>query len=58
MVKFKCIASGNVFEFEYEVDIASMRKHPEYVEVAEEKEVEKVKEVQPTRKYQRKNETN
>lgn len=55
MVKFKCIATGNVFEFKYEVDIASMRKHPEYVEVSEEsKEVEAKQEETPKRKYTRK----
>lgn len=38
MAKFKDIATGNVFEFTNEHDIQSMRKHPEYTEVIEEKQ--------------------
>lgn len=34
-VKFKCIQSGNVFEFQLEHDIKTMRSHPEYCEVKE-----------------------
>ncbi len=38
MARFKDVATGNVFEFTSEHDIQSMRKHPEYTEVVEEKE--------------------
>ena len=37
MALFKCKHSGNIFEFKYEHDIQSMRKHPEYEEVVSEK---------------------
>lgn len=43
MAQFKCKASGNIFTFEYEVDILSMRKHPEYEEVQEQKAKKEVK---------------
>lgn len=36
MALFKCKSSGNIFEFKYEHDIQSMRKHPEYEEVVSE----------------------
>ncbi len=36
MAKFKCKLSGNICNFEYEWDIAEMRKHPQYDEVKEE----------------------
>lgn len=39
-VKFKCIQSGNVFEFHFAHDIKTMRTHPEYVEVKEEQDPE------------------
>jgi hypothetical protein len=35
MAKFKCISSGNIFEFKSEHDISSMRTHSEYEEVKE-----------------------
>lgn len=35
-IKFKCKQSGNVFEFNNEHDIKTMRTHPEYVEIVEE----------------------
>lgn len=35
MAKFKCKQSGNVFLFESDYDIKSLRKHPEYEEVVE-----------------------
>ena len=35
MAKFRCKLSGNIFEFTYEYDILSMRKHPQYDEVKE-----------------------
>ena len=40
-IKFKCLSSGNVFEFHTEHDIKTMRAHPEYqglVQVVEESE--------------------
>jgi hypothetical protein len=39
-VKFKCVASGNVFEFQTDHDIKTMRTHPGYVELQEVKEDE------------------
>lgn len=49
-VKFKCVQSGNVFEFHTEHDVKTMRTHPGYVEVvstvkvqAEEQQEEPVK---------------
>ena len=33
MTKFKCLLSGNVFEFHTDFDIETMRKHPQYVEI-------------------------
>lgn len=36
MAKFKCLLSGNIFEFKYEWDIEEMREHPQYDEVLEE----------------------
>lgn len=33
MVKFKCLLSGNVFQFEHEWDVEEMRKHPQYEEI-------------------------
>ncbi len=41
-VKFKCLASGNIFEFHTEHDIKTMRTHPGYVELQEVKESEEV----------------
>ena len=57
MAKFKCLSTGNIFEFKYEVDIISMRKHPEYVEVLEDSVVEITEEIKPKRKHQQKNQT-
>jgi len=34
-VKFKCTLSGNIVEFEQEMDIRELRTHPQYVEVFE-----------------------
>ena len=45
MAKFKCIHSGAVYEFTADADIASMKAHPEYVEV-----VEEVVEAKPAKK--------
>lgn len=47
MAKFKCLVSGTVVEFQYDHDIADMRKHPQYEEVVVvptpvEKEITKV----------------
>lgn len=36
MVKFKCIASGNIIQFQHEVDIVTTRANPAYEEVKEE----------------------
>jgi len=33
MVKFKCIASGNIIQFQHEVDIVTTRANPAYEEV-------------------------
>lgn len=40
MAKFKSLATGEVYEFTVEHDIAGMRVHPEYEEVVEELVVE------------------
>lgn len=37
MAKFKCLASGNVFEYKTEHDIKTMKTHPGYEEVTEQK---------------------
>lgn len=43
-VKFKCVQSGNVFEFHTEHDVKTMRTHPGYVEIkVEEQQEEPVK---------------
>lgn len=34
-MKFKCKTTNLVYNFEFEVDIASMLKHPNYEQVAE-----------------------
>ena len=34
-MKFKCIYSGQVYEFTQEQDIKTMKEHPEYVAVEE-----------------------
>jgi hypothetical protein len=50
MAKFKCLVSGTVVNFEYEHDIADMRKHPQYEEVVEKVQpVEQVKVVKPVK---------
>ena len=41
MAKFKCIHTGNVFEFIHEYDVKVMRTHPEYTEVIEKPQEEK-----------------
>lgn len=35
-MKFKCISSGCVYNFESDLDIKSMLKSPDYVQVADE----------------------
>ena len=40
-MKFKCIYSGQVYEFVQEQDIKTMKEHPEYQEVTEEVEPSK-----------------
>jgi hypothetical protein len=37
-MKFKCKQTNLVYNFEYEVDIVSMQKHPDYEEVVEQTE--------------------
>ena len=44
-MKFKCIYSGQVYEFIQEQDIKTMKEHPEYQEV-----VEEVEAVKPSKK--------
>ena len=44
MVKFKCKHSGNIFQFESEHDIKTMREHSEYEELVTQRE--EVKEVE------------
>ena len=39
-VKFKCVQSGNIFEFHTEHDVKTMRTHPGYVEVVEQEQQE------------------
>lgn len=38
MAKFKCLLSGNIFEFFTDFDIETMREHPQYEEIEEEQE--------------------
>ena len=33
MVKFKCLLSGNIFEYHTDFDIETMREHPQYEEL-------------------------
>lgn len=47
-VKFKDKNTGFIAEFEYEVDIETTRKHPDYEEIVENKVEETVA---PKRKY-------
>jgi len=42
MAKFMCKRSGNIVEFTSEYDIQEMRKHPEYIEVQDEKKKKQV----------------
>ena len=46
MAKFRDNATGNIFVFESDYDIQSLRKHPDYTEVIE----EEVKEKKPSKK--------
>lgn len=39
-VTFKCLLSGNTVTFEHQVDIDSMKGHPDYEVVADEAPVE------------------
>lgn len=50
MARFRDIASGNVFLFESQYDIDSLRKHPEYEEVIEEKQEPVIKKPLTTKK--------
>lgn len=40
MAKFKCVASGEIYSFELEHDIKSMRTHPGYEEIVEQETTE------------------
>lgn len=44
-VTFKCLLSGNTVTFEHQVDIDSMKGHPDYEIVADEAPVVETKEV-------------
>jgi len=48
MAKFKCVTTGEVYEFVVDHDIEGMRTHPQYEEVFEEEVV--VVEEKPKRK--------
>jgi hypothetical protein len=50
MAKFRDNASGNVFVFESQHDIDSLRKHPEYTEVVEVQEQPVLKKPLTTKK--------
>ena len=39
-MKFKCKATNLIYNFEFDVDILSMQKHPDYEEVSDNKEEE------------------
>ncbi len=50
-MKFKCKVTNLVYNFEYEVDIMAMMKHPDYEAVAEEETpVEETKPVKTSSK--------
>ena len=54
MAKFKCLLSGNVFEFHTDFDIETMREHPQYEELddglqEEQNSKEKVKKPRKTK---------
>ena len=38
-MKFKCKATNLIYNFEFDVDILSMQKHPDYEEVSDNEEV-------------------
>jgi hypothetical protein len=44
-MKFKCKATNLIYNFEFEADIASMLKHPDYEEVPDKEVVGKSEEV-------------
>lgn len=43
-MKFKCKATNLIYSFEYEVDIASMMKHPDYEVMPDNESVEEATE--------------
>jgi hypothetical protein len=49
-MKFKCKATNLVYNFEFEVDIMSMMKHPDYDAVPEDEPEQEVKPVAKTTK--------
>lgn len=53
-MKFKCKTTNLIYNFEFEVDIASMMKHPDYESVSDSESVEETKPVAKTPKKQTK----
>jgi len=53
-MKFKCKSTNLVYNFEFEVDIMSMMKHPDYESVPDNESVEETKPVAKTTKKQSK----
>lgn len=51
-MKFKCKTTNLIYNFEFEVDIASMLKHPDYEPVPDNKQVADKEEVKVTSKKQ------
>lgn len=49
-MKFKCKATNLIYSFEYEVDIASMMKHPDYECIDEAPAEEEAKPVKASKK--------
>ena len=49
-MKFKCKATNLIYDFEFEVDIASMMKHPDYTPVEEAVEEPKAAPAKSTKK--------
>ena len=53
-MKFKCKSTNLVYNFEFEVDILSMMKHPDYESVPEDEPEQEVKPAAKTTKKQSK----
>ena len=54
MAKFKCLLSGNIFEFFTDFDIETMREHPQYEELEEEEPIVSKKETVVAKKKTKK----